>query len=408
MKKLLYYALPFLAACHSEKPSLQTGTWRGTLTIQGKELPFVFDISKENGRHVFIIHNAEERIRLDSLTFTGDSVNIFFPIFDASFRAAYDNRRLAGYFTIHYASQYRVPFTAVYGQTHRFIPSDTTARVTDFTGTYAVKFINPTDTVPAVGLIRQKGNYAEATFLTPYGDYRYLEGNVANDTLWLSAFDGNHIYLFNATKKGDSINGTHWLGRTRSRPWKGIKDTAATLPPPESLTYLKKGYDKLEFSFPNPTGKLVSLQDDRFRGKVVIVQILGTWCPNCVDETVFLADWYSKNKGREVEIIGLAYEQKDDFAYASNRVKALQKKLNVTYPILIAGVSEKSKASQTLPALNSIIAFPTTLFIGKDGKVKYIHTGFSGPGTGKYYQELTERFNEIVNNLLSEQPQRYP
>jgi hypothetical protein len=123
-----------------------------------------------------------------------------------------------------------------------------------------------------------------------------------------------------------------------------------------------------------------------------------------MDETRFLVPWYNENNNRGVEIIGLAYEYKDDFAYASNRVKKMIDKLNVPYDLVIAGTSDKEKASQTLPMLNKVVAFPTTIFIGKDGKVKKIHTGFSGPGTGIYYEQFQQHFNEIVNELLSERP----
>jgi hypothetical protein len=118
-----------------------------------------------------------------------------------------------------------------------------------------------------------------------------------------------------------------------------------------------------------------------------------------MDETRFLTDWYPKNKDRGVEIIGLAYEQKADFDYASGRVKKMKEKLNVPYDILIAGTN--ANASETLHALNRVIAFPTTIFVGKDGQVKHIHTGFSGPGTGVYYEQQQERFNEVVNQLLN-------
>jgi len=402
MKKYLFLLTCLALSCGTQAPEMKTGTWRGTLSIQGKELPFVFEVEQNPTGYVFIIHNATERIRLDSMRITGDSVEIYFPIFDASIKFAPHKDRLNGFFTIHYAHNYRVPFRAEFGKNYRFIPADSSAQVTNFSGNYDVTFINPDNTVPAAGIIQQKGNYATGTFLTPYGDYRFLEGNVINDTLWLSAFDGNHLYLFNAVLKGDSITGTHWLGRSRNRPWKGVRSEQAHLPPPESLTYLKEGYEKLEFTFPDPTGKLVSLQDERFKNKVVIVQLLGSWCPNCLDETAFLAQWYRTNHKRDVEIIGLAYEQKADFTYAANRVNILRRKLNVPYPILIAGESNNQKAAETLPALNAVIAFPTTIFIGKDGKVKHIHTGFSGPGTGKHFDEFVAWFNSTVNSLLNE------
>jgi thiol-disulfide isomerase/thioredoxin len=180
------------------------------------------------------------------------------------------------------------------------------------------------------------------------------------------------------------------------------KNDFASLPDPESLTYLKKGYEKIEFTFPDINGKSVTLNDEKYKNKVVILQIFGTWCPNCMDETKFLAPWFLENKDRGVEIIGLAYERKNDFTYASGRVKKMINKFNVPYDFVIAGTNDKAKASETLPQLNKVVAFPTTIFIGKDGKVKKIHTGFTGPGTGKYYDLFVQHFNETVNELLTE------
>ena len=174
------------------------------------------------------------------------------------------------------------------------------------------------------------------------------------------------------------------------------------MPDAEALTYLKEGYNKIEFSFPDVNQKMISPSDEQFKNKVLILQIFGTWCPNCMDETKFLSQWYKDNQGRGVEILGLAYERKADFGYASDRVKKMKSKLDVPYDFVIAGVNDKKKAAETLPMLNRVLAFPTTIFIGKDGKVKYIHTGFEGPGTGIYYEQFKQRFNEIVNELLNE------
>jgi thiol-disulfide isomerase/thioredoxin len=266
-----------------------------------------------------------------------------------------------------------------------------------------VLFTNESDTTQAVGLVTQKGSYAEGSFLTPTGDYRFLEGGVFDDTLYLSTFDGNHTYLFKAFKQNDStLHGDYWAGKTFHQVWTGIKKENPALPNPESLTYLKEGYDRIEFAFPDVDANIIHLSDEKYKNKVVILQIFGTWCPNCMDETKFLIPWYNKNKDRGVEILGLAYERKDDFRYASDRVKRVIAKWNVPYEFVIAGVNDKAKASETLPALNSITAFPTTIFIGKDGKVKHIHTGFEGPGTGIYHLRFIERFNQIVNELLAE------
>jgi thiol-disulfide isomerase/thioredoxin len=168
------------------------------------------------------------------------------------------------------------------------------------------------------------------------------------------------------------------------------------------VTYLKEGYDRITFSFPDVEKNMVSPSDEKFENKVLVLQIFGTWCPNCMDETKFLTEWYKSNSDRGVEILGLAYERKDDFAYASERVKKMKTKLGVPYDFVIAGVNDKKKAAETLPMLNHVLAFPTMIFIGRDGKVKHIHTGFEGPGTGEYYEKFKGRFNEIINELLNE------
>lgn len=405
MKRLAYLSfVVFLLSCSQQKTELKTGIWRATITIQGKELPFNFDIQQPKpDSYIAYIHNAEERILLEEVQVVGDSIHMTLHTFDATFHAAIRGDNLEGQFVINYAADYRLPFNAAFGLAHRFIVSDTSASVGDFSGTYDVDFFNETNTVRALGIVKQNGNYATGSFLTPTGDYRYLEGNVVGDTLWLSAFDGNHLFIFSATKTNETtLEGTQWLGRTRSRKWTATRNENARPPESESLTFLNEGYERLDFSFPDVDGVKVNSNDEQYKNKVVIVQIMGSWCPNCMDETKFLVEWYNKNKERGVEIVGLAYEQKEDFAYASGRVRKMMEKLSIPYKVLVAGVSDNKKASETLPALNKVVAFPTTIFIGKDGKVKHIHTGFMGPGTGIYYEQMKEEFNQKVNEYLLE------
>ncbi|MBX2917375.1 MAG: TlpA family protein disulfide reductase [Cyclobacteriaceae bacterium] len=400
---LLLLAL-LVCACTQKSTQLQTGIWRGVLEIQGQQLPFNFEVTTDAaGGQDVILHNADERLTLDEVTFEGDSVNMVLHVFDAYLRGVVKGDSLVGLFNLNYDPAYKVPFKAKLGQDFRFLTPEKNQVTKNFTGKYEVQFFNAKDTSRAIALIKQDGEKATGSFLTSTGDYRYLEGTVINDTLHLSAFDGNHLYLFEITQPNDTtLAGGHWLGKARFRTWAGKKNEKATLPDAESLTYLKTGYDKIEFSFPDLNGNTVTLNDERFKNKVVILQLSGTWCPNCMDETKFLAPWYDANKNRGVEIIGLAYERKPDFAYASERVKKMKAKFGVNYEYLIAGVNDNAKAAETLPMLNKVVAFPTTIFIGKDGKVKHIHTGFDGPGTGIYYEQFKERFNSIVNELLSE------
>jgi thiol-disulfide isomerase/thioredoxin len=384
--------------------ALKTGIWRATIEIQGQQLPFNLEIEKDKGEgYDVFIRNAGEKLLLDEVIIKGDSVNIPLHIFDANFVAVNTGDSLKGEFVKNYEKDYRIPFQAVHGQTFRFENTNSAADTVDYSGKYEVSFIDEQDTTVAIGVFEQTRDSVTGTFLTPTGDYRYLQGNVANGRLQLSTFDGNHAYLFTAGKKTDgSLSGEFYSGKTHMEFWSAVKNPNAKLPDPESLTYLKKGYEKIEFSFPDPNGGTVSLSDEKYQGKVVILQLFGTWCPNCMDETKFLVPWYNENKDRGVEIIGLAYERKPDFAYASERVKRMITKLNVPYDFVIAGTNDKEKAAATLPMLNTVVAFPTTIFIGRDGKVKRIHTGFSGPGTGIYYDQFVQHFNEIVNELLSD------
>lgn len=404
ISSILLVFTAIFCGCKPSLSELKPGVWRGVLEIQGQQLPFNFRVVKDsaNGFDVYI-KNASEEILLDEIVFKNDSVDFVLHVFDAQLRVAVTDDSLNGFFILNYRDNYRIPFRAAFGQDFRFSITDTTADVTDFSGKYQVVFTNETDTTQAVGLVTQKGSYAEGSFLTPTGDYRFLEGCVFNNTLYLSTFDGNHTYLFKAYKQKDStLRGEYWSGKSFHQTWTGVKTENPVPPDAEALTYLKEGYDKIEFRFPDVDSNLVSLADEKFKNKVVILQIFGTWCPNCMDETKFLIPWYTQNKDRGVEILGLAYERKEDFNYASDRVKKMKAKWNVPYDFVIAGINDKAKASETLPALNGILAFPTTIFIGKDGKVKYIHTGFEGPGTGVYHEQFVERFNQIVNACLSE------
>ncbi len=406
----LFLAAAFVS-CSSKPEWPRPGTWRAVIELQGQQLPFNLMVVPDslNGVDAFI-KNAGENLLLDEVSLNGDSIEMVVHIFDAKIQAKVNGDSMNGFFILNYTAGYRLPFKAAYGQDFRFVKTDTSLVVPDFSGKYAVQFFNEKDTSRAIGIFSQQGNYAEGTFLTSTGDYRFLEGNIIDDAMHLSTFDGNHLYLFKIKKINDStLAGEHWLGKTRYRKWEGRKNPNASLPDPESLTYLKKGFEKIEFSFPDVDARLpdgqgnkVSLTDDKFKNKVVILQLFGTWCPNCMDETRFLAPWYKKNKNRGVEILGLAYERKSDFAYASERVKKMKSKLNVDYDFVIAGVNDNAKALESLPMLDRFLGWPTTIFIGKDGKVKHIHTGFFGPGTGVYYEEQIQRFNKIVQELLAE------
>ncbi len=398
-------ALGILFSCSTspqsppEQAPLPVGTWRATLTMQEQELPFLLELEGNNvtGYEAYL-RNGEEGILIDSVVWSGDSLRLTMPIFDTEMTGRISDGTWRGAWQKNYAADYTLPLTATHGENYRFVETSTQPPA-DFGGRWLVKFAD--DTLQAVGEFTQNGSRLTGSFLTSLGDYRYLAGNAEGNRLMLSAFDGEHAFLFHATLQEDgTLRGDFWSGRSYHTTWTAERDEDAALADADQLTYLKDGYDRLAFTFPNLNGEPVSLDDAQYQDKVVLVQIFGTWCPNCLDETRFLTQWYDTHQDQDVAVIGLAYEQKDDFDYAAGRVRKLVDKLDVNYDFLIAGTADKAAASRTLPMLNRIMSFPTLIVLDRNHRVHRIHTGFSGPGTGAHYEKFVEDFETMTEELL--------
>ena len=390
-------------SCEKPNPELglKSGVWRGELTAQGNQIPFNFEVSKEDGSYHIKLVNGVEKLDIDRIDILDDSLFFDMHIFDISIKAKIYKDSLVGSYTKNYADNYVLPFKAIYGKEGRF---DRTESSNLFDGTWETTFKDKDGKESsAIGIFKVEDKMLRGTFLTKTGDYRYLDGYTSKDTMYLYTFDGNHIFKFRAYKENDSLlKGEYWSGKTSYKTFESIKNDTVTLPDANSLTYLKEGYDQIDFSFPDLDGKMTSLKDEKYKDKIVVLQIFGTWCPNCMDETRFLSDWYHKNQAQGVEIIGLAYEIKPEFEYARDRVLTMKEKLDVPYDFLIAGTSSTKSASESLPMLNKVMSFPTSIIIDRKGKVRRIHTGFSGPATGVYYEEFVDDFNQFMQELINE------
>ncbi|MCH7410050.1 TlpA family protein disulfide reductase [Belliella sp. DSM 111904] len=399
------FSLILLISCQNEKEDTYDleGKWRAEIDLSEDILPFGLEIYQSGEKWSAFLINGVEKLEIQDITVQKDSIHIPMGVFDATIHAQIQKGgELVGKYVRNYSVDYVLPFHASKNEAQRF-PTNKAAE-SNFSGKWKTVFQDKDGkTYNAIGIFKQEGNLITGTFLTALGDYRFLEGNVDGNQFYLSAFDGSHLFFFHGQALEDgSIQGRFRSGPRYKETFIAVRDEHFELPDAGSLTFLKEGYETLDFTFPDTDGIPVSLSDDRFQKKVVLVQLFGTWCPNCMDETKYLAPWYEQNKGRGVEIVGLAFESKPDFDYASKRVKNAAEKLGVKYPFLIAGESNKAKAAEALPALSSVVAFPTLIYLDRQGKVRHIHTGFNGPGTGGMYDRWIEEHEELVNELLGE------
>ncbi|MEO7393835.1 MAG: TlpA disulfide reductase family protein, partial [Chitinophagaceae bacterium] len=258
----------------------------------------------------------------------------------------------------------------------------------------------------AVAVFEQKKNKLTGSFLTPSADYRYLDGIVTGDSLMLSSFDGDNIRLFEA--KIEDVNtitgGVFYNGYAGKETWTAEKNDSIGLPEAEEPTRLRERESKLDFVFKDLQDIPVSINDEKYKNKVVIIQVMGSWCANCLDETKFLSEYYKNNRSKGVEIIALAYELTMDINRSKKSLAKFQKLFDVQYPMLITAVTagDEKKTEKTLPQLTTIKSFPITIFIGKDGNVREVHSNFYGPGSGDYYIASKDRFYKTVDRLLKE------
>jgi len=397
---IIFFVCGLITACQPGVKTLKEGRWRGAFILPDNEIPFVFEVKGKgvDSTSVYLV-NGKDRFELKNITYSNDSVTIPIDLYASVLKGKLTENRFEGQLVKIGTDQpvAGIPFKAEYGDLARF-PTSGDAPFASLTGTWDINI----DNEKTIGLFDQNGSLLTGSILTTTGDYRFLEGVVQGKKFELSAFGGSTPYLLKGKFSNDSTFSGEFVTPRQKVRMEGKRNLKATMPDPYTVSYLKKGYTSIEFSFPNLEGKQVSLSDPIYKGKVVIVTILGSWCPNCLDENAFLSAWYKANHQRGVEIIGLGFERKNDFEFAEKSLSSLKTRLDIPYEILFAGKSGTASASNALPALNGISAFPTTIFIDKKGNVRKVHTGFNGPATGKFYEAFKVEFNELVDSLLAE------
>lgn len=397
-------------------PDSPAGQWRGVLSSPGGELPFGLRIDSGPEGLRAVIQNGPEEVPVSSVELKRDLLVLHFDSYDSELIAYFQGDELAGKWQkrakVGYSSMSLAAHRAASAPAPRFrAPSEVgiahgaAAAVPGVTGRWAVAFADEEGNSPAEAELRQEGARVTGTFRTPTGDHRFLEGSYESGILRLSAFDGAHAFLYQArAETNGTLRGDFWSRDTYHATWTARRaaEREAVLPDAWKEVGLTNPEGTFRFRFPDLSGKPISLDDPQFAGKVVLVNLFGSWCPNCNDEGPYLAELYKRYRDRGLEIVGLAFEVTGDSVRDREFVRRFGERYGISYPMLLAGTNDKKEAGAVLPDLTRVASFPTTVFLGRDGKVRKIHSGFDGPGTGAHFTELQKEFEGLIESLLAE------
>lgn len=387
----------------------QSGMWRAWLDSPGGQLPFGIEFKMERGRRRAWIINEPERIPVPVVEVSRGHVRLAIDYYDSALTAVLsdDGQRMDGLWRRKAAGEAwsELDFHAIAGKAPRFPVSEDgaqTHRSVSIDGHWRVTFSESAD--EAVGVFQARPDLtATGTFMTTTGDYRFLAGTFDGTQLNLSCFDGAHAFLFTATySPDDTLAGDFWSRDTWHETWTARRADGFALPDPFGQT-VPTGIGSLNsMAFSDIDGRVQSLASPSFAGKARIVKIFGTWCPNCHDATEYMIELDKRYRDRGLNIVGLAFELTGNFKRDAKQVRTYIERHGVTYPVLIAGVSDKAKASAQLPMIDKLRSYPTTLFFDAAGELRAVHTGFTGPATGVSFLSQRAKFEAIIESLLSE------
>lgn len=418
MQKWIFVLLPVLiAGCEppaepvpDEAPPstepIATGPWRAEVEHFGRTLPFNFELVEgPDGLQAFYI-NGTERMPVEQVVADGSNgLELNFPSYGSGLSAQVDGGKMRGEISLKRRSEItRLPFTATHGQAYRFYP-EPSVEYADFSGRWKVEIFVPHFEFrqPAVALFTQDGPFVSGTVWTQVGDFRFLFGEARGNQLSLSTFDGSGTQLWLADlDAGGRLAGSFDSVTYKQAEWSAARDPDFQLEDPTTLTYLEAGYDEVSFSFPGLDGTDVTMPGEGFDGKVVLVILGGSWCSTCHDEAQFLVPFLESRRARGLEAVYVMFEYTEDFAEAKPQLLAYRDRYAIEHPIVFAGDSSQDTRTDKLPMLNNVMAFPTTIFVDRQGKVRRIHTAFPGPATGQAHEDYKREFAAFVDLLLDE------
>lgn len=399
--------LVFAAACFPIAGHAQSidGLWDATVTVNNVSIPFRIELSSKGNQVSSYFFNGDERVNPSTQgTFHGGSLDLKFASYATELKATFKDGTLTG-------SYEGGPGNAYSFHAKRHDPSlvsaaDPSAPRID--GDWEIQVKSPKGESAWHFIVKQSGGSVSAAILRVDGDTGTLSGNYKDGKFILSHFTGERPFYVEVTPVTDGTLQLAISNYRETQALTALRPEAARargLTPPDDPTQhtkLKNPDEPLHFSCPDLQGQIVSDRDARFRGKVVLVNVTGSWCPNCHDEAPFLESLYRRYHDRGLEIVALDFEQPEQLK-ALSRLRAFMQRYGIEYTYLIAG--EPSQLNEKLPQAENLNAWPTTFVVGRDGRVHGIHTGFTSRASGAFDSDLKDQINSDVARLLSANPQ---
>lgn len=373
------------------------GPWKAVLDLAGGALPFALRID-ESGRHWHgQLCNGGTCQSFSAVRLEGDSVILEIADYAATLRASVRPDSLLGYYhNVGSNGPRTIPFRAARG---RWAVSRAPARLV---GRWDATYYQDPGTSPRVFDLRNGPDGFEGRIISSTSDYGPYTGAVVGDSFAIGLFDGSFVYLLTGKLVGDTLRGVFHAGLRTQTQWTAVRSTGA--PHLRSPTEVSRADTTvpLRFEFPDLRGRLVRNDDRRFMGKVLLLDIFGSWCPTCHERTPELLRLYRRYHHRGLEIVGLAFEATGDTAIDARQVRRYRDKFGIPFPLLLAGLSDNESIAAALPQLHDVTAFPTTVFVGRDGRVRWIHAGFHSLAAGPQHARQVGEFEAEIEKLLKE------
>ncbi len=385
-----------------------TGDYAASLIIdEAHRIEFGLEIEeRETGELAAFLVNEPERIEVPEVRWDGKELVLEIAHYDSRIRArlASPSKRLEGTWERVRGKDKTVglPFHASEEKPTDPGPIPAWERIE---GRWSVDF--ESDAQPAVAIFKRGDapSSLRGTFLTATGDYRYLAGSFLEGELKLSCFDGAHAFLFEARLTEDGrFEGEFFSGNWWKDTWSAVRDERAELDDPFAQTKWTSRASLADLVFLDLKGNLTSLASPEYAGRGYLLVLFGSWCPNCHDEAQLLSELDERYREQGLSILGLAFELTGEYERDRAQVELFAKRHEITFPLFIAGTADKAQATLAFGGLDAVKAFPTTVFLSADGRVRAIHSGYAGPATGAEHAALRARFESLIDELLAQKP----